>query len=182
MVRKSCEEPRLGPPTLHLCPLTQELHLNSGPWLAGLAWHLPHCYRLVWQSGLLPDSATISRLALLFFEQWGTVYHVGEVTALPAALPPSMPGLPSLMEQGQLEMWDHQAVFILELRKYYKHFWLLISLNHLVYLGSMLVCLFYMLLRLGNKGQHILLLSNYGERDSPGLLHFCKQTGKYKNS
>lgn len=104
MVRKSCEKPHLGPPTLHLCSLTRELHLNSGPWLPGLAWQLPHCYRLVWQSGLMPDSVTITGPALLFlFEQWGTVYRVGEVTALPAVLSLLMPGLPSLTEQGQLE-------------------------------------------------------------------------------
>lgn len=98
---------------------TQELHLNAERWLPGLAWHLPHCYRLAWQCGLLPNSVTITGPALMFlFEQWGTVYRVGEVTALPAVLSPLMPGLPSHMEQGRLEMWDHQAVFILELRKY----------------------------------------------------------------
>lgn len=46
------------------------------------------------------------------------VYGVGKVAALPVLLSPSEPGLPSLVEQGQLEMRDHQAVFVLALRKY----------------------------------------------------------------
>lgn len=98
MVRKSCEEPHVGPPTLHLCPVTQELLLNS-------AWP-GTCLTATDLSGSLDPCPTLlpsPDLLCCSCLSGGGLRSVW-LRSLPAVLSPSMPGLPSLMEQGQLEM------------------------------------------------------------------------------